>query len=190
MSRTQDPNPVRTLQSTAVVENSPACPTNGEQTHEMISIKLGEASGVKYIERCVKCGWIDEASLNWWFENAIKQALPKRAQRIAVAASSESFAFVQSPHEELTLDEVLIQALAASQALGIQQGLNAVDAQRLTAIFIALRAEVMRFQRLAEARALREARQRFNEYADKTIIAGARVPAAGRLRQDILDLIK
>jgi hypothetical protein len=127
----------------------------------MFSRQMGDDRKVRYVEQCSRCLWIDEASLDWWAEDAVKNAMPKQAQRIAVAAGTEPFAFVQSPHEELTLDEILVQALAAAQTQGILQGpVNASDGQRMSAILKALRAEVMRFQRLAEGRAIRAVRKR------------------------------
>jgi hypothetical protein len=106
------PNPIRTLTSVGVTLNPSDC-LPGEQ-HEMISIKLSEGHPIGYIERCHRCGWIDEKSLEWWVEDAIKQNMSKRAQRIAVAAESNPFTFVQHTNEDLTLEEILFQALAAA----------------------------------------------------------------------------
>lgn len=107
------PNPIRTLPSTAVHINVSAC-TNMEREHNMVSIKMGDDSSVGYVEICNRCNWIDEKSLQWWVEDAIKNNISKRAQRIAVAAESQPFQFVQGVDEPLTLEEILFQSLGAA----------------------------------------------------------------------------
>jgi len=107
------PNPVRSLPSTAVVMNVPAC-TNMSREHEMVSQRLGDDTSVGFIEICRKCAWIDERSLQWWVEDAIKANMSNRAKRIAVAAESQPFRFAQQRGEALTLREILYQALGAA----------------------------------------------------------------------------
>jgi len=179
MTADAEPQPVRTVESKAVILNLDACTGMGIE-HYMISRRLADGRLVRYVECCNKCGWVDETSLDWWAENAIKNAMPKRAQRIALAADSEPFAFVQSFGEELTLDEILVQALAASAHAG--RGVKEKEAARGAAILNALRAEVARFQRLAEARALSVVRKRL---LDEVLITGARVD-----KQEVLAAIR
>lgn len=107
------PNPVRTLPSIGVTLNPDEC-TPGRTEHEMLSRKMGEGTSVGYVEQCVHCHFIDEASLNWWVEDAIKNNLSKRAQRIAIAAESEPFQFAQGLDAPITLEEILFQALGAA----------------------------------------------------------------------------
>jgi hypothetical protein len=154
---TDQPNPVRTLESHGVEDQTSeewatkkCCDYFAGKQHHMISVKTNSRL-VPFVEQCTDCSWIDGASLDWWAEDAIKGALSKRAQRIAVATETEPFAFVQSPSELLTLDEVLIQALAAASARGAELGSkgHASDGQRETAILLALRAEIQRFMRIA-----------------------------------------
>lgn len=163
----QLPNPVRTLPSYGVEDQTSeewqlkkACPQQVEGivrgTHHMVSVKTG-APGVPWVEQCQNCGWIDAASLQWWADNAVKMSLAERAQRIAVAVDTEPFAFVQRPDEELTLDEVLGQALgAASTCWSEKQVLQAgeFNGSRAAAIYRALRAEVERFMKLDRQAAL------------------------------------
>lgn len=101
---------------------------------------------IRQITQCSECLAVDHAALDRWAEQAAKELLSGRAQRIAVASETEPFAFVQSSNEELSLREILLQALAASAAHGAQLGAsgNASDGKRETAIFRALSAEVER----------------------------------------------
>jgi hypothetical protein len=157
-----EPNPVRTLESHAIQLNIDGCANLGVE-HYMVSRKLGTERLVRFVEQCRKCGWVDESSLDWWAEDSIKSALSKRAQRIAVAAESEPFSFAQSSHTDLDLDDLLAQALAAASMCWSREDLmnNGVfKDQRAKEIMTALRAEIMRMQSLAEAKALSVARKR------------------------------
>lgn len=154
------PNPIRTLESKGVTENFSACPTNGNVQHHMISIKLGEDSPVKFIERCDCCGWIDESSLQWWVEDAIKLNNSERAKRIAVAASNSPFQFVQQAGEELTLEEILFQALGAASICWTDESLQKAgvfDSTRANEIGIALVREVQMAIDKSRAKGIREA---------------------------------
>src|SRR4051812_29946605 len=113
---TTHPNPVRSLESHGIQDQSDdAFAVVYENCdHHMISIKVNSES-IPYVERCSHCGWIDGASLEWWGHNIIKTSLSERAGRIALAAETEPFAFVQgSDGEDLTLEEILGQALGAA----------------------------------------------------------------------------
>lgn len=146
------PNPVRTLPSTAVVVNVSAC-TNIGQEHEMVSQKMGDETSVRFIERCVKCAWIDGASLQWWVEHTIKNTMAKRAQRIAVAAETEPFSFVQHTDVDLTLEEILFQALGAASMCWVGgTGDLEFDSSRAQQIGVAMMREVNRALRLAVER--------------------------------------
>jgi hypothetical protein len=141
------PNPVRSLPSTAVTDNFSACPTNGERTHEMISRKLGDDTSVGYVEQCINCGWIDEKSLQWWVEDAIKQNSSGLAQRIAIATETEPFRFVQQRGQVLTLREILFQAMGAASVSWSKKALMSAgefDSTRAQRIAEALQAEVDR----------------------------------------------
>lgn len=123
---------------------------DGEQGHLMISIKvLSEL--VPYVEQCEYCGWIDPTALQFHGENAIKNAQTNRAKRIAVAVESEPFQFAQSSTEELTLDEILGQALgAASVCWESIEAAGVFDSTRAGVVFRALKAEVDRALLLAK----------------------------------------
>lgn len=147
--------------------------------HRFYSVKTG-ATKVPYVEKCVTCGWLDAASLEWWADNAIKESLSERAQRIAVSVGSKPFAFVQSSSEELEIQEVLLQALAAIQTHGAELGAtgNASTGQRETAIYKALVAEVERFQRLAledaATRAVNFIHRKDDPFKDEEFLKGLR----------------
>ena len=104
------PNPTRSLPSIGVQ------PNGGDETceHEMVSLKMSNDCPVRYVEQCRKCQFIDEKSLQWWVEDAIKNSLSNRAKRIAIAAESQPFQFVQQKGEDLTLEEILFQAMGAA----------------------------------------------------------------------------
>lgn len=137
------PNPIRTLSSLGVILNPPDCLPG--QRHEMFSIKLSEGHPVGYIERCRLCGWIDETSLGWWVEDALKTQMSKRAQRIAVAAETQPFTFVQHTDVDLTLEEILFQALAAaSMCWENVEAAGVFDSTRAKEIGMALLREVNR----------------------------------------------
>jgi hypothetical protein len=124
--------------------NVDAC-NNNDREHEMQSVKLNSDTVVGYIERCRRCGWIDEKSLQWWVEDAIKRNTSQRAKRIAVAAESQPFQFVQHPDEDLTLEEILFQALgAASMCWEHPEKAGTFDSTRAKAIGEALLREVNR----------------------------------------------
>lgn len=140
---TTPPNPIRTLESHGVFENG-STGKQGECKHYMVSIRTG-GERVMYVEQCVKCQWIDPASLDWWAENAIKLAGSDRAKRIAASASTEPFAFVQQEGEELTLTEILYQALgAASMCWEHPDRAGIFDSTRAKMIGEALEREVRR----------------------------------------------
>lgn len=148
-----EPNPVRTLKSHAVIDQtdpqSSIC-ERADVPHRMQSIKTNSEM-VPYVEQCANCSWVDGASLNWWGHEILKRALSERAGRIAVAAETEPFAFVQSSHEDLTIEEVLGQALGAASMCWMEirkiEGLE-FDSTRAKAIYEALIREVSRFHRL------------------------------------------
>lgn len=149
---TDSPNPVRTLSSVGleINEDGTRCQDRGND-HKMISIKLSPDSAVKFIERCHVCGWIDEASLAWWVEDAIKLSLSKRAQRIAIAASQTPFAFVQTAGDDLTLEEILFQALGAASMCWVGgTGDLEFDSSRAKEIGLALMREVDRAMHMAQ----------------------------------------
>lgn len=137
-------SPVRTLSSQGLDDQTdPTWQGCDPGEHHMISIRVNSEL-IKYVEECAKCAWIDGASLSWWAEDAIKRFLPQNVQRIAVAVSTDPFAFVQSEGQELGMFEVLTQALAAAA----HSGPNAPP-ERYGSILQALYAEIDRFQRLA-----------------------------------------
>ena len=150
---TDSHNPVRTLASVGleINEDGTRCQDRGND-HKMISIKLSPDSAVKFVERCTNCGWIDEASLQWWVEDAIKLSTSKRAQRIAIAASQTPFAFVQTAgYEELTLEEILFQALGAASMCWVGgTGDLQFDSSRAKEIGLALMREVDRAMHMAQ----------------------------------------
>ena len=147
---TDSPNPVRTLESHAVHLNVPAC-TNLDREHHMVSIKLGDDTSVGYVEICTRCNWIDEKSLQWWVDDAIKLSLSKRAQRIAIAASQTPFAFIQTRGEDLTLEEIMFQALGAASMCWVGgTGDLEFDSSRAKEIGLALMREVDRAMHMAQ----------------------------------------
>lgn len=158
------PNPVRTLPSLGVIDQKSddfeICPG---MDCEMISIKVN-SDQIRYVEQCRNCGWIDGASLSWWAEDAIKSSGSRLAQRIAVAASTEPFSFAQGSGEDLTLHEILYQALgAASMCWEDVESAGVFNSSRAAAIGQALLAEVTRFQKIEAGKALSAARRRIAE---------------------------
>ena len=114
----------------------------------MVSHSAGQK--VRWVEICSLCGWIDAAALDGWADNAIKENLTKRAQRITVAAESQPFVFVQQKGEELTLEEILFQALgAASMCWENVEAAGIFDSSRAKEVGMALLAEVNRALRHA-----------------------------------------
>lgn len=149
---TDSPNPVRRLPSVGleINEDGTRCQDRGGE-HKMISIKLAPDGAVKFIERCELCGWIDEASLQWWVDDAIKLSISKRAQRIAIAASQTPFAFIQTRGEDLTLEEIMFQALGAASMCWIGgTGDAEFDSSRAKEIGLALMREVDRAMHMAQ----------------------------------------
>jgi hypothetical protein len=113
----------------------------------MVSISAGNL--VRFVERCSFCGWIDGAALDGWAENAIKLSITERAQTIAVAAGTQPFAFVQMGEKDLTLEDVIIQALgAASVAWESPENAGRPDSDRAQQIFMRLRGEIIRFMNI------------------------------------------
>jgi hypothetical protein len=102
------------------------CPNSGasldleDRRHHMVAI-VGSGKLVRTVERCDLCGWIDFAALDGYAEAAIKESMEARAQRIAVAAETEPFSFVQRSDEKLTFEEVVFQALGAASMCWINQ---------------------------------------------------------------------
>lgn len=136
------PNPIRTLESVGMQPNRDDVCAPGEC--EMVSIKM-MSGDIKYVEQCRKCQHIDESSLQWWVDDAIKTSMSKRAQLISVAAESEPFQFAQMRGEALTLREVLYQSLGAASMCWVGgTGSLEFDSSRATAIGEALEREVNR----------------------------------------------
>jgi hypothetical protein len=165
------PNPVRTNESHALEENLVG-KTCQEIGHYMISIKTG-AKLVRFVERCAECGWIDPASLDWWAEDAIKNSNSERSKRIAIAAETQPFQFVQSSGEQTTLEEILFQALgAASVCWETPEGAGIFDSTRAKEIGMALLVEVNRAlgmaQQLGAHRALGLVKEVHEPTADAT----------------------
>lgn len=134
--------------------NSPlkACFAGPEPGHRMVSIKTG-STGIPFVERCERCGWIDPVALDHHVDNAIKINATARAQRIAVAAETEPFRFVQAPGQDLDTDEIILQSLGAAHLLGVMQGpVNASDGRRMTHIFKSTKLEIERKIRMASER--------------------------------------
>ena len=123
------------------------CPLSPDG-HHMVSIRTGEK--VRWVERCSLCGWIDGAALDGWADNAIKEAMTQRAKRIAVAAETQPFAFVQQTGEDLTLNEILFQALGAASVCWENPGAAGVfDSSRAKMVGEALTREVNRALHMA-----------------------------------------
>lgn len=134
----------------------------------MLSVKTNSES-VPYVETCLNCGWVDGLALNWWADNFLKTQLSARAARIAVATETEPFAFAQSSDSELTLEEVLFQALGAASVCWEKKGLlqaGIFNSTRAKEIGLALLAEVQRFRRLALEDAATRAVQFLNRPVD------------------------
>lgn len=124
-------------------------PSLSRDMHVMEAISAGQL--VKWVNRCSLCGWIDKADLDGWAEDAIKKAMSQRAQRIALASQTEPFSFVQSSTDQLSIEEVLFQALGAASVCWERQTLLEVgvfDSTRAKAVGEALLKEVQRFMRL------------------------------------------
>jgi hypothetical protein len=146
--REPETNPVRTLESHGIVYPEPC-----EDEHRMFSVKV-DGTKVRYVERCEDCGWIDGSALDWWAENAIKESLSERAQRIAVAIETEPFAFAQSAGQELSIEEICFQALGAASVCWSDLTLRTAgqfDSRRAKAVGEALLREVNRSIELARA---------------------------------------
>lgn len=160
---TDSPNPVRTLESHGVEDQTSdewkakkSCLRDGG-THHMISVKT-DSELVRYVEQCTDCSWIDPASLTWWAENAIKVSMSKRAQRIAIAASQTPFAFIQTSGEDLTLEEIIFQALGAASMCWIGgNGDLEFDSSRAKEIGLAVMREVDRAMHLVQHKGRTEA---------------------------------
>lgn len=105
---------------------------------------------IRMISQCIHCDLVDGAALDRWAEQAYKEQMNQRAQQIALAAGTEPFAFVQQTGQELTLEDVLLQALGAASAHSAEMADTGQrsDGKRETAIYKGLLAEVQRFMRL------------------------------------------
>lgn len=145
------PNPDETVPERGPDRNYCSYPASGDEGHHMVTITVPDAKLIRMIERCALCGWIDGAGLDRWAEQAYKEQMEKRAQRIAMAAESEPFSFHQSSGEDLKLSEVLGQALgAASMCWESPEKAGVFDSTRAARVYAALEAEVLRFQQLNE----------------------------------------
>jgi hypothetical protein len=103
------------------------------------------ATGSKFIRRviqCTRCGWLDSAALDRWAEQALKEQQTKNAQNIALATEIEPFAFVVRTGEDLTLSEILGQALGAASMCWDPRPTGVFDSTRAKRIYEALIAEV------------------------------------------------
>lgn len=126
---------------------------DANEGHHMVSRSVPSASLIRFVELCSFCGWIDGAALDRWAEQAFKEQMGRNAQLIAVAAGTEPFAFAQMEGEELTLENVLGQALgAASMCWADVNAAGEFDSTRAARIYGALKAEVDRFMRLDRER--------------------------------------
>lgn len=125
-----------------------SCSAKGIE-HVVVSIRTNSEM-VPWIERCKECGTIDSRALEQTGQSIIKRSLSERAARIAVTADSEPFAFTQRSDEDLTLEEVLGQALGAASMCWVGgTGNLEFDGTRAKVVYEALMREVVRFQRLA-----------------------------------------
>lgn len=122
----------------------------------MVSRSAGQK--VRWVEICSLCGWIDGAALDGWADNAIKESLSARAARMAVAAETQPFAFVQSSGEDLTLEEILFQALGAASMCWVGgTGELEFDSTRAKEIGLAVVSEVNRALHMAQHKGRQEA---------------------------------
>lgn len=112
-------------------ENDPDDPTY--RPHLMQS-RMGGGKLVRSVEICMGCQWIDFAALDGWAENAIKENLSRRAQRIAVASDTEPFAFVERSDEVLSMSEIAFQALGAASMCWEPRPTGVFDSTRARSI--------------------------------------------------------
>ena len=112
-------------------ENDPDDPTY--RPHLMQS-RMGGGKLVRSVEICMGCNWIDFAALDGWAENAIKESLERRAQRIAVATETEPFAFVERSDEVLSMSEIAFQALGAASMCWEPRPTGEFDGTRARAV--------------------------------------------------------
>lgn len=126
------------------------CPRSSDGLHVMRDWQTG-GKLIRSISLCAECFAVDGAALDRWAEQSFKEQMNRRSQQIALAAGTEPFAFVQATGQDLTLEDVLLQALGAATTLGAELGAtgHASTGQRETAIYKALLAEVSRFQQMA-----------------------------------------
>ena len=128
------------------------------QEHELVTILTGSHL-IQAINICQICSWIDTEYLDATAANIVKRAVNERATRIAMAVESEPFSFHQSSGEDLPLQEILVQALAAATQMGIESADDNFDHNRAGAILRALSAEVERAMEAAMDRRERAVRE-------------------------------
>lgn len=125
------------------------CSASPAEGHHIVSHSAGRK--VRWVEICSLCHWIDGAALDGYADNAIKESLSDRAQRIAVAAETQPFAFVQLKGQDLTLQEILFQALgAASMCWEAPEKAGVFDGARAQQVGEALLREVNRALAIAQ----------------------------------------
>lgn len=124
----------------------------------LMTAHMGGGVLVKSVEICNPCGWINFAALDGYAEAAIKESMDRRAQRIAVAAQTEPFSFVQMPGDELTFEEVVFQALGAASMCWVGgTGSLEFDSTRAKSIGVRLMDELRMHARQERKDAIRSA---------------------------------
>lgn len=89
------------------------------------------ATHIRMLTVCVRCGWVDPAALDRWFEQAYKEKMDRLSQQISMASIGTPFTFVRSPDEDITLKEGVFQALgAASMCWSTLEGAGEFDSTR------------------------------------------------------------
>jgi hypothetical protein len=68
---------------------------------------------IRWITQCTRCGWVDPTSLDERARQAHGELMDGAAQRCAMAAGVEPFAFVQQTGVRLTFLEGISQAMTA-----------------------------------------------------------------------------
>lgn len=108
---------------------------------------------IRHLTQCSRCGWVDPAALDRWAESALKEQQSRNAQNIAMASEIEPFSFVQAPGQELTLSEIVGQALgAASMCWDSMERTGEFQSMRAKRIYEALISEIEREIRLTSDR--------------------------------------
>jgi hypothetical protein len=153
--------------------SKPGPDTDPDSPHHMSSRSTG-SKDVPFVEQCSFCGWIDGEALQRYADAAVKMSISHRAQRIAIAADMEPFAFVEvaDHNTPLTLDEILLQALAAASRAYRAEPLELLDTERAKSIYIALKAEVDRSIEVEVAETLDAAQDRVRKFMRDHFSAG------------------